>query len=230
MKRFILAMSLLSMIGCKGGVEYPEDIIAARDGSQIAITFYTHASVAFCWGGHRIYVDPSGDGIAWKNQPKADLVLITHDHYDHCDTAAVKALTGGEDYMKLSPGEVAEPFEGVRIEAVPAYNITEGHLDFHPRERGDAGYLITLGGTVIYVAGDTEDNDDVMAIRGVDIAFLPVNQPYTMTIDQCVRVVEAIRPAVFYPYHYGGVDTPTDVERLKARLEGVTDVRIRPLE
>ncbi len=231
MKRLVYIMALFSLLGCKGGgSEYPQDTIQAKDGSDIVITFYAHASVAFNWQGHNIYVDPVGEGIDWSSQPKADMVLITHDHYDHYDPAAVKALNGTGDFVKMAPGEVLEPFEGMSLKAVPAYNITEGHLDFHPKERGDAGYILTFGGTAIYVAGDTEDNEDVLAIRGVDIAFLPVNQPYTMTIDQCVRVVEAIRPAIFYPYHFGGVDEPTDVNALKARLDAITEVRIRPME
>ena len=116
------------------------------------------------------------------------------------------------------------------MDAVPAYNITPGHQDFHPKERGDAGYILTFGGSRIYVAGDTEDNEDVLSIRDIDVAFLPVNQPYTMTVDQCVRVVEAIRPKVFYPYHFGGTDVKTDIDALVERVKGITDIRVRPLE
>lgn len=231
MKKIVLIMALFSIFGCKGEAPgYPQDTIKAKDGSDIVITFYAHASLAFNWQGHNIYVDPVGEGIDWGSQPKADLVLVTHDHYDHCDTAAIKKLNSTGDFVKMTPGEVIEPFGGMSVKAVPAYNVTEGHLDFHPRERGDAGYILTMGGTAVYVAGDTEDTEDILAIRDIDILFLPVNQPYTMTIDQAVRVVEAIRPAIFYPYHYGGVDQPTDVNLLKARLDSVTDVRIRPME
>ena len=122
------------------------------------------------------------------------------------------------------------PVEGVTVRAVPAYNISEGHTDFHPNSREDCGYLITLGGTTIYVAGDTEDNEDVLNIKDVDIAFLPVNQPYTMTVEQAARVVKAIKPKIFYPYHYGQVDEKTDIEALKKAVEGVTEVRVFPME
>lgn len=235
----LLFTVLFSMSSCNNGpktasatdaVSYPQDTIVAKDGSQIVLTFYAHASVGILWNGHQMYFDPVGENIDWAAQPKADLIFITHDHYDHYDAAVAKILNGTGDFVKMTPGETSEPFEGMTVKAVPAYNITEGHLDFHPKERGDAGYIITMGGTTVYVAGDTEDNEDVLAIRDVDIAFLPVNQPYTMTIDQCVRVVEAIRPAIFYPYHTGGVDNPTDVNALKARLDAITDVRIRPME
>jgi L-ascorbate metabolism protein UlaG (beta-lactamase superfamily) len=130
----------------------------------------------------------------------------------------------------MLPGCVAEPFEGLSVKAVPAYNISEGHTDFHPKEREDCGYILTLGGTTIYVAGDTEDNDDVLALQGVDIAFLPVNQPYTMTVEQAERVVKAIKPAIFYPYHYGQVEQKTDIDALAKSLEGVRDVRVFPME
>jgi L-ascorbate metabolism protein UlaG (beta-lactamase superfamily) len=129
----------------------------------------------------------------------------------------------------MLPSAVAEPFEGLHIRAVAAYNTSEGHTDFHPQAREDCGYIFTLGGTTIYVAGDTEDNDDVLALEGIDIAFLPVNQPYTMTVAQAVRVIKAIRPSIFYPYHYGQVDEPTDVEALARMLQDIVDVRIRPL-
>ena len=233
-KTITIVMALFSIFGCKKAAEntplHPQDVIEAADGSKITITFYAHASLGFTWNGHQIYVDPVGDNFDWAAEPKADLVLITHDHYDHFDQAVVDVLTDTGDCTRMKPGETADPFDGVHIEAVPAYNISEGHLQFHPKERGDAGYLITLGGTVIYVAGDTEDNEDVLSLSGIDIAFLPVNQPYTMTVEQCVKVVQAIRPKVFYPYHYGGTETVTDVDSLAAALEGVTEVRIRPME
>ena len=130
----------------------------------------------------------------------------------------------------MLPGGVAEPFEGLSVRAVAAYNISEGHTDFHPKSREDCGYILTLGGTTIYIAGDTEDNDDVLSFQGIDIAFLPVNQPYTMTVEQASRVVKAIKPTIFYPYHYGQVEEKTDIEALKRSLEGVCEVRVFPME
>ena len=111
-----------------------------------------------------------------------------------------------------------------------SYNTTPGHLQFHPREREDCGYVLTIGGTRIYIAGDTEPTPELKALRKIDIAFLPVNQPYTMTVDQAVEAVKALKPAIFYPYHYGEVDEKTDIDRLARELEGVTEVRIRPME
>jgi len=117
------------------------------------------------------------------------------------------------------------------VEAVAAYNTSEGHTKFHPKEREDCGYVITLNsGTRIYIAGDTEPTPEMMALKDIDIAFLPVNQPYTMTVEQAVEAVKAIRPKIFYPYHYGEVEQKTDLEQLKRELEGVTDVRVFPME
>jgi L-ascorbate metabolism protein UlaG (beta-lactamase superfamily) len=125
---------------------------------------------------------------------------------------------------------VAEPIEGIKVEAVAAYNTSEGHTDFHPKHREDCGYVLTLGDAVrIYISGDTELTEEMKVLRDVDIAFVAVNQPYTMTPQQAVEAVKALQPKIFYPYHYGQVDEPTDVEALARMLQDIVDVRIRPL-
>ena len=116
------------------------------------------------------------------------------------------------------------------VEAVAAYNTTEGHLQFHPREREDCGYVLTLGGTRVYIAGDSEPTPEMRSLEGIDIAFLPVNQPYTMTVDQAAEAVRALRPAIFYPYHYGEVEQVTDLDRLAREVAGLTEMRVRPME
>jgi len=173
------------------------------------------------------------------------MILITHSHYDHFDTVAVDKLRKTEtvvvcdktsaeafdyDCVTMTPGSVSQPLDGITVEAVPAYNITEEHLQFHPKEREDCGYVLTMGGSRIYISGDTENNEDVKSLRNIDVAFLPVNQPYTMTVDQAVDVVKAIRPRIFYPYHYGEVEQATDIDRLVRELDGITEIRIRPME
>ena len=238
-------MGLLSLFGCgKKAPQYPQDRVAAKDGSEIVFTFFAHASFAIEHNGKHIYIDPVGD-FAWDKLPKADAVLVTHSHYDHFELATIEKIAGEKcavlcdktsaeafehNCTTMLPGCVAEPFEGLSVRAVPAYNISEGHANFHPKEREDCGYILTLGGTTIYVAGDTEDNEDVLSQQGVDIAFFPVNQPYTMTVEQAVRAVKAIRPKLFYPYHYGQVEEKTDTAALAAALEGVCEVRIFTME
>jgi L-ascorbate metabolism protein UlaG (beta-lactamase superfamily) len=245
MKKLLLIMGLLSLFGCgKKAPLYPQDKVVAKDGSEIVFTFFAHASLAIEHNGKHLYFDPVGD-FAWDKLPKADAIFITHSHYDHFEMATVEKIAGEgcailcdktsaeafeHDCITMLPGSVAEPFEGLHVKAVPAYNISEGHTDFHPQAREDCGYIVTLGGTSIYVAGDTEDNDDVLSQQGVDIAFLPVNQPYTMTVEQAVRAVKAIQPKIFYPYHYGQVEEKTDIDALVKSLDGVCEVRVFPME
>lgn len=112
----------------------------------------------------------------------------------------------------------------------PVSRTSEDRQQFHPREREDCGYVLTIGGTRIYIDGDGENTPEMKALHGIDIAFLPVNQPYTMTVDQAVDAVKAIRPAIFYPYHYGEVEEKTDIDRLSRELTDITEIRIRPME
>lgn len=228
---------------------YPTDTLPTPNGRTVQVTFFKHASLAFDIDGRRIYVDPVGSFADYASLPKADLILITHHHYDHYDPEAVALVSqpgtrivcdattagligeaGGEVWAAAAPGEVLRPFDGLRIETAPAYNTTEGHFQFHPRERGDVGYLLEWDGLRLYVAGDGENTPDMKALQTVDVAFLPVNQPYTMTVDQSVDAVRALRPRIFYPYHYGQVEERTDLERLRRELEGITEVRIREME
>lgn len=234
------------LFGCakKSATAYPQDTITAADGSQITFTFYAHASLGIAWNGLQLYVDPVGE-FDWDSQPKADAILVTHSHYDHFEIATIERLqkpgtvvlcdkTSAEAFehncVTMLPRAISMPVDGVTVRAVAAYNTSEGHTDFHPQAREDCGYLITLGGTTIYVAGDTEDNDDVLALKDVDVAFLPVNQPYTMTVNQAARVVETLKPKLFYPYHYGQVEEKTDIEALKAAVSDFTEIRVFPME
>lgn len=240
-------MSLLSLFGCgrTKAVEYPSDTLTARDGTEYTLTFFKHASLAVGIGGKWIYVDPVSSSADFASLPKADVVLITHSHYDHLDIAAVEKLltpdteivcdrTSAEAFEMnchtMRPGSVATPRSYVKIEAVAAYNTSPGHQQFHPRNREDCGYILTIGGTRLYIAGDTEPTPEMRQLKNIDIAFLPVNQPYTMTVDQAVEAVKALQPVIFYPYHYGEVEEKTDIDRLVRELEDFTEVRVRPME
>ena len=201
-------MSILSFFGCgKKAPEYPADTLTTRDGTQITITFFRHASLSVEAGGKYIYVDPVSGYADYAALPKADVVLITHSHYDHLDVAAVEAIqtpqteilcdrTSAEAFemncYTMRPGSVATPRDYLKVEAVAAYNTTDGHLQFHPKEREDCGYVLTIGGSRIYIAGDTEPTPELKALKNIDIAFLPVNQPYTMSLP-CRSIFRSMR-------------------------------------
>ena len=223
---------------------YPVDEVVVN-GVKLKLTFFAHASLAIEYEGRMIYVDPVVGNADYAKLPKADMILVTHSHYDHFDMAAIEQLqspdtrilldkTSAEgfqgDCFTMLPKAVAEPFEDIKVEAVAAYNTSEHQLQFHPKEREDCGYVVTIGGKVrIYLSGDTEPTDEMRELQGIDIAFVCVNQPYTMTPEQATEAVKALKPQIYYPYHYGQVDEPTDVEALAKMLEGVCDVRIRPM-
>ena len=186
--------------------------------------------------------------------PKADYILITHSHPDHLDADAVATLSTertriianaegvgalleanaenaalleanaeGVGAEVLANGECLTLGDGWTVEAVPAYNCSPDKQQFHPQGR-DNGYVLTVCGLRVYIAGDTEDIAELRALKDIDIAFLPCNQPFTMTPEQCARAARTVAPRVLFPYHYGD----TDVQSLPALLEGSgIDVRIR---
>ncbi len=223
---------------------YPQDTIKAANGQEMIFRFYGHSSLAVSYGGKWFQIDPVGENADYSGEPKADFILVTHDHYDHLDTAVVAMLSKPETRVicnavsaaALGYGEVMANGDTLRladdmlVEAVPAYNFTPGHENFHPAGGRDNGYLLTLGGTRVYIAGDSENTPEMMAMKDIDIAFLPVNQPYTMTVDQAVEAVKAIKPRIFYPYHYGQVEEKTDMDRLVEEVKDITEVRVRPME
>lgn len=227
-----------AMISCSN-TQFPKETFVTPAGENLEITLIFHGSVALSYRGFEIYVDPVGKNgdkeVDWSEFPKADLILITHDHYDHLDEEAVDILCKEEEtriianpdgFEKLGWGEaienggVTEINEHISLEAVPAYNITEGHTQFHPKGR-DNGYVLDFDGFKVYVSGDTEDIEELADRKGVNVALLPVNQPYTMTPEQCARAAAAIEPEVIIPYHLGD----TDFEALGKALEGF-DARI----
>lgn len=209
-------------------------------GSALEITLVKHASLEIRFKGLSIQVDPVAE-LGKKTDyaaefPKADYILITHEHHDHFDQAAIDALRKESTWLvtnarcadmagwgkALANGERLQLAFG--IEAVPAYNTTEGHLQFHPKGR-DNGYVLTLDGLRIYIAGDTEDIPEMAALKDIDIAFLPCNQPYTMTAEQLLHAAQMIKPKVLIPYHFGN----TDLSGLPEQLPGM-DVRLRSLQ
>ena len=146
--------------------------------------------------------------------------------YEHHQQSARHTKLLDDDGVRgsvLANWEGMDVCEGIHVDAVPAYNITEGHLQFHPQGR-DNGYILNVDGFRIYIAGDTEDIPEMSAIKDIDVAFLPCNQPYTMTVPQCIAVAKVVKPKVLIPYHFG----QTDISGIPEALPGI-DVRLREM-
>lgn len=209
----------------------------------LEITFIGHGSLAFGWGEKVIHVDPVSAETDYAKMPKADLIVVTHDHYDHLDLKAVAALAKpGTAYLAnpgagsqlerptiLRNGESAN-VRGVEVEAVPAYNLVHVRAPgqpFHPKGVGN-GYVLTFGGTRVYIGGDTENIPEMKTLRDIDIAFLPMNLPYTMTPEMVADAARMFKPRVLYPYHTG----ETDTSKLKTLLkdEKAIEVRLRRMK
>jgi len=197
----------------------------------------------FIFGGKIIHVDPYSRLADYGRLPKADIILITHEHRDHLDPAAIEKIRTDKTQIVLTEigakqfgsgtamknGD-SKTIEGILIEAVPAYNITHKRdtgEPFHPRGNGN-GYVITFGDKRVYVAGDTENVPEMKALKNIDIAFLPMNLPYTMTPEMVAGAAEMFKPKVLYPYHTG----ETDIAKLTALLrdQKETEVRIRSMK
>jgi len=212
------------------------------EGGEITIHPVSHASLVLEAGDTVIYVDPVGEASAYEGFPSADLILITHEHEDHFQPETLAALVGEGTKMITNPsvmeklpddlrgiasqmanGESTEA-AGISIEAIPAYNTTEERLQYHPKGR-DNGYILTLGGARVYIAGDTEDIPEMRALENIDLAFVPMNLPYTMSVEQAADAAGAFKPKVVYPYHHRG----SDVEKFKSLVEeagGEIEVRL----
>jgi len=226
----------------KGTTRYEVERFFTDSGIPVDITLIKHGTLAIDCGGFSIQVDPVtklGKETDYASEfPKADIILITHEHGDHLDAGAIAALTKDDTRLILNQrsrdqygngevignGEKRQLTENILLEAVPAYNTTPGHENFHPRGNGN-GYVLTIDGLRIYIAGDTEPIPEMAGLKDIDIAFLPVNQPYTMTVEQCVEATGVIRPKVLIPYHFSN----TDLSALPGLLPD-TDVRLRQMQ
>jgi L-ascorbate metabolism protein UlaG (beta-lactamase superfamily) len=206
---------------------------------EVKITPLVHASTLIEAGGKTIYVDPAKPAKL-AGLPKADLILITHMHYDHFDPQSIGAVSGPSTQV-LAPPSVAGLFASARpiandqtkqweqwtIEAIPAYNLTRGPIAgqlYHPKGR-DNGYVLSFGGKRFYFSGDTEGVPEMRALKNIDVAFVCMNLPYTMPPEEAAEAVKAFHPKIVIPYHYRG----SDLNVFKQRLEG-TGIEVRLLD
>jgi L-ascorbate metabolism protein UlaG (beta-lactamase superfamily) len=213
------------------------DVLSTSEGEAIIQPRF-HGTLVMQWRGRMIYVDPD-NGISYSGLPKADLVLVTHSHTDHLDVPTIDAVRA-QDAVIVAPQDVYGRLNaqqqaltvvladdqntnviGIQITAVPAYNSN------HPRGQGN-GYILSMGGRRVYIAGDTGDTPEMRALRNIDVAFLPMNQPYTLTVTAATNVVTAFRPKVVYPYHYRDqAGTTTSAAQFKQRLDPGLGIEVR---
>ncbi|MDC0668064.1 MBL fold metallo-hydrolase [Nannocystis radixulma] len=204
------------------------DVLETSAG-RVEIHPVQHGTVRFTVGDKVVWVDPWSK--ADLSGPKADLVLITDIHPDHYDEAGLAAVRK-DDALVVAPPVVAEKVAGavalangesrdlgfVRVEAIPMYNLKRGPEEgklFHDKGRGN-GYVLTIGDRRIYLSGDTECTPEMKALRDIDVAFVCMNLPYTMTPAEAAECVAAFKPKVLYPYHY----RDSNLDELDSALAG----------
>ena len=222
------------------------DQIATKKG-PLTVQPITHGSVVLTWGGKTIYVDPYGGAAAYTGLAAPDIILITDIHGDHLDPKTLAGLSVGKALMVV-PKAVADklPAEykaqvrilnngqrldtlGMMVSAIPMYNLPEAADAPHTKGRGN-GYVLNLGGKNVYLSGDTEDIPEMRALKGIDVAFVCMNLPYTMDVNQAAQGVLAFEPGIVYPYHYRGQNGLSDVASFKKMVNAANkkiDVRLR---
>jgi L-ascorbate metabolism protein UlaG (beta-lactamase superfamily) len=243
---FALALALASTTGlaqASGRSAAPETDVIKTSGGDLKITLIGHGTLMFAFGDKIIHVDLVSSEADYSTMPKADIILITHEHRDHLDPAAIAAVRKEGTAVLLTercsaavPGGIVmkngdtRTVGGLRIEVVPAYNLVHRRPSgepFHPRGSGN-GYVITFADTRVYVAGDTENVPEMKALKDIAVAFLPMNLPYTMTPEMVADAAKGFRPRILYPYHFGKTDT-SELVRLLAAEKSI-NVRIRRMQ
>ncbi len=244
---FLVTAFLILVVGAAAAGDLPtSDQIETGKGP---LEFYPieHATFVIVWDGKTIAVDPVGGADAFAAHPKADLILITHTHGDHLSVETVASLLKPSTAV-VAPASVAEAFEeadrerisvltngdsmeweGVGIWAVPMYNLDPEKQRFHPKGVGN-GYVLTVGGKRIYIAGDTEDIPEMRSLENVDAAFVCMNLPYTMDVDAAADAVLEFQPKIVYPYHYRGKGGMSDLDRFRSLVAVNPSIEVRVMK
>lgn len=234
-------LGLTSVAWAHGAGEKAVHVHDTANGT-LSICPIQHASFVLETPDTVIYADPVGGADAYSDLPPARLILVTHEHGDHYDEPTLSGLLGDETRLVVNPnvldmlsGELAEravaigngdvtEVAGLSINAMPAYNLTEERLQYHPKGR-DNGYVLSLDGTRIYIAGDTESIPEMRALSDIDIAFVPMNLPYTMGIRQAAEGVLDFAPGIVYPYHHKGSDITEFASLVRAGNDAIEVVQ-----
>lgn len=215
----------------------------ATSAGDLAIQPIDHASLVLTLGKETVYVDPVGGPARYAGLPRPTAILVTHEHGDHFDAATLEALIGERSTPIVTASGVAAKLperlrqqttvlaygdtgtlNGNPVLAVAAHNTSPDRLRYHPKGLGN-GYVLTLGGRRIYISGDTEPTPQMLALEGIDVAFLPMNLPYTMVAEQAAEAVKTFKPSIVYPFHYARGSEPENFARL---MQGFPGVEVRP--
>jgi L-ascorbate metabolism protein UlaG (beta-lactamase superfamily) len=230
LKTFLLLLAAVCSLSAQA--QRPEaDQVSTKNG-VVRLQPIQHGSVVLSWNNKTVYVDPYGGEVGFTGLAAPDLILITDIHGDHMDLKTLEALNT-EKAQIVAPQAVADKLPanlknkvtvlangakttkaGIQITAVPMYNLPETADSKHPKGRGN-GYVLLIGGKNIYFSGDTEDIPEMRALKNIDVAFVCMNLPYTMDINQAAQAVLAFKPKVVYPYHYRGSEGLSDVNKFK---------------
>jgi len=240
MKRIVLLLifcALLSLPSVISAQEEFEKDIVTTDGGELEMTFIGHGTLMFSYNDLIIHIDPVSREADYSTMPDADIILISHEHGDHLDHSAIKQIrkentlilcnessSKGLDGCIIMKNGDSRRVRNISVKAVPAYNIVHKRSSgepFHPKGNGN-GYLLTIGGKKVYVAGDTENIPEMKNFGDIDIAFLPVNLPYTMSLEMAADAAKMIKPEILYPYHFGA----TEISELAGLLDE-TDIELR---
>lgn len=238
----LIACTLTSAVAQKSA----PDNIETKAG-PLSIQPILHGCFVLTWNGKTIYVDPYGGQKAFAGVAAPDLILITDIHGDHLNAETLTAIETSKSKL-IVPQAVADQLSenlkskavvlsngnkiteaGIAISALPMYNLPESPDSRHTKGRGN-GYILNLGGKMVYISGDTEDIPEMRALKNIDVAFVCMNQPYTMDINQASSAVLEFKPKIVYPYHYRGQNGLSDVEAFKKLVNSVNpsiDVRLR---
>lgn len=240
--RTFFIITFLAMAVSSFSQKYPAADILKSSAGDIEMSFIGHGSLMFAVNNYVIHIDPVSSSGSYTGKPQADLILVTHEHYDHLDPELIAKLRKDATLM-FATEKVASQVKwatamkagdkssagSITVEAVPAYNIVNMRAQgqpYHPKGSG-VGFILTIGDRKIYVAGDTENTPEMKALRNIDVAFLPMNLPYTMTPEMVADAANSFKPRILYPYHYGDTNTDKIVELLK---NSAIEVRIRNLK
>lgn len=236
---------------CLGGLLSAQRIKADKvkaGKDSLIIQPLVHASMVLEWNKRVIYVDPTGGAKAYEGLPAPDIILITDIHGDHTDVETLKAIETKSNTNFVMPYEVSQMVpkdlaknstilangkeylvRGVPIQAIAMYNLPEEPTAMHTKGRGN-GYVLKLGDKKIYISGDTEDIPEMRQLKEIDIAFVCMNLPYTMDINQAASAVLDFKPKIVYPYHYRGKEGLSDIEAFKELVndkDKTIEVRLR---